>query len=227
MPAKKQTTHFYGRLSIILLFCFAGADLVLFYILPLDILYPFTFNAPSEQLKMAAILFNDFNETFTGVSKETKRRLNHGLTMLEKNRVEQLIVVGGNREESQRKGAQLMADYLLESGVSKEKILLEKTSSDSISNLEKLSMIMVKQGVDSVTLISSPYHLWRIRSMNMPSKTKFSYFPYSPTDCIPPLSRWEIWLSAHYNLTAYFLHALLPQSAYRNFVRWVRKNTDW
>lgn len=227
LTKKKKITSSTGWMVVILLACLTLGDLVLFYSLPLHYLYPFSFDAPSTKPPIAAILFNDFNDTFTGINNETMRRVNYGLALLQSNKVEKLVVVGGNRKESQRKGAQLMADYLLESGAAMEQILLEQTSSDSISNLEQLGRIMEKQGVKTIALISSPYHLQRIRSMKIPSQTKFIYNPYTPDNCSPHLSRGEIWQSAHYNLTAYALHTLLPESVYRNFVRWIRTHTEW
>jgi hypothetical protein len=106
----------FGWLLIGILFCAALLDIVMFYTLPLRYLYPGTFDAGKEKLTVAAILFNDFNPSFTGINNETKRRVQHGAAMLKQNRVEQLIVVGGNRAASKRKGARLMADYLLELG---------------------------------------------------------------------------------------------------------------
>ena len=214
-------------LVIIFLVCAVIGDIGFFYTMPLRYLYPFTFDSSTGQLKMAAILFNDFNPTFTGINNETKRRVHYGMLLLENNKVEQLIVVGGNREKSKRRGAQLMADYMLERGVPAKKILIEASSKDSISNMEQLGKILAGLNIDTLGLISSPYHLLRLQNMRIPFKADLRYYPYNPAACFPSLSRREVWFSAHYNALAFIAQFLLPESLYKKLVLWVRDHTEW
>lgn len=229
--ACRQKKHPTRRsLAIIFIICaVAGTiDIVVFYALPLRYLYPDTVpNKDTASLQIAAILFNDFNPTFTGINNETKRRVHHGMALLENNKVEQLIVVGGNREKSTRKGAQLMADYMLEQGVPAEKILIETSSKDTISNIEQLGRMLAERNIDPLGLISSPYHLLRLQTMRIPFKADLRYYWYNPVNCFPPLSRNEVWYSAHYNALAYIAQIILPKTAYRNTVMWIREHTEW
>lgn len=228
MPVHQWIFARRRRFVAILLLSFALGDLVLFFFLPLQYLYPSQPELPRlGHVKMAAILFSGFNDTFTGINSESERRVQYGKTLLKNKLVEKLVVVGGNRSESKRKGAQLMADYLLAAGVKEDQILVEVTSSESRSNLEQYYRILREKGVVSGGLISSPYHLLRIKRMQILPQVQFTYLPYNPFDCIPPLTRKEIWWSAHYNLTAYLLYTFLPESMYRDFVHWVRTHTDW
>lgn len=221
--------HYLSRGLPALLFLVGAAavDLAFFSILPLRYLYPVTFSDDGEEVQAAAILFNDFNPTFTGINNETRRRLHHGMSLMDRNRVRQLIVVGGNREASGRKGAQFMADYLLEHGVPAEKIRVEASSKDSMSNLEQLGKMARAHNIDTLGLVSSPYHLLRLQTMRIPISADLRLHAYNPADCIPPLTRREVWFSAHYNALAYAAQLILPTSSYRRIVMWIREHTEW
>jgi vancomycin permeability regulator SanA len=213
--------------ALLLLIGAAAVDIAFFYTLPLRYLYPVTFSDDGEEVQAAAILFNDFNPTFTGINNETRRRLHHGMSLMDCNRVQQLIVVGGNREASERKGAQFMADYLLEHGVPAEKIRVEASSKDSMSNLEQLGKMARARKIDSLALVSSPYHLLRLQTMRIPISADLRLYAYNPADCTPPLTRSEVWFSAHYNALAYAAQLILPESSYRRIVLWIREHTEW
>jgi len=217
-------------LTITFLVFTVAMDIIIFYAIPLHNLYPNTLlNENTESVQIAAILFNDFNSTFTEINNETKRRIHHGMSLLENNKVEQLIVVGGNRERGNHNGARLMADYILQQGIPAEEILIEENSKDSISNIKQLGKILAQHNIDTLGLISSPYHLLRIQAMHIeiPFKSDIMLFPYNPITCIPPLTRSEVLFSAHYNAIAYVAHVILPEPLYRGTVMWIREHTEW
>lgn len=203
------------------------ADIIAFAVLPLSLLYPDSFTGQERRLDAAAVLFNDFNGHYTGINRETERRLNAGLELLHSNRIDQLILAGGNRQEMGLSGARMMAGYLAELQVPVEKILIEDRSRDSLSNLARIQDLARKHNIRRIGLISSPYHLKRLKTMAGAGSAGFTFLPYDPLQCRPPLSRKEAWVSAHYNLAAYLLHILLPRQAYESVVLWVRENTDW
>lgn len=203
------------------------ADTVAFSILPLSFLYPPAVTGENRSLDAAAILFNDFDDSFTGLNAETRRRLHAGLGIYQDNRVATLIVAGGNRPDKGIIGARLMASYLLAQGVPQEDILVEDRSRDSVSNLARIAEISGAGNARSVGLISSPYHILRLQKMFGPESDNFIYLSYDPLRCRPPLTRREVWFSAHYNLAAYFLYTLLPRKTYGKVVVWVRQNTEW
>jgi hypothetical protein len=120
-----------------------------------------------------------------------------------------------------------MADYMLERGVPAKKILIDASSKDSISNMEQLGKILAGRNIDTLGLISSPYHLLRLQNMRIPFEADLRYYPYNPAACFPSLSRREVWFSAHYNAIAYFAQLLMPESLYRKLVLWVRDHTEW
>jgi uncharacterized SAM-binding protein YcdF (DUF218 family) len=202
------------------------ADIALFAFLPVRLLCP---SLPAEHGKpvaAAAVLFNGFSPERTGINEETRRRLQFGLSLLRSNQARLLLVAGGNRPEKGINGARLMARYLRSQGVAAEQIIVEDQSRDSFSNLARIREITGEKGLESVGLVSSPHHLLRIRALNSPAAAGFRFLPYDATDCVPPLGRGEIWLSAHVNIGAWLAAVLLPVPVYNWIVLWVRTYTN-
>ena len=76
MTVKQKLFASRISLTIIVLVFTMAMDIVVFYTIPLRHLYPSTLlNNNTESLQIAAILFHDFNPTFTGINNETKRRI--------------------------------------------------------------------------------------------------------------------------------------------------------
>lgn len=202
------------------------ADIALFAFLPVRFLCPSLPAGDGKPVAVAAVLFNGFAASPSGINDETGRRLQHGLRLLRSNRAALLLVAGGNRPDKGINGARLMAGYLRGKGVAAERILVEDQSRDSLGNLARIRAITEAKGLESVGLVSSPHHLLRIRALNSPAAAGFRFFPYPAADCDPPLSRGEIWRSAHNNLAAWLAAVLLPAPLYDRIVLWVRTHTD-
>lgn len=73
------------------------------------------------------------------------------------------ILLTGGAVGSERTEASLMADYLLEKGVPKDRILLEEKARDTIENLLFTKEIMASFGFTSCTVVSNSFHLRRVR----------------------------------------------------------------
>ncbi|MHB8808741.1 MAG: YdcF family protein [Desulfobulbaceae bacterium] len=201
------------------------ADIALFAVLPVRLLSPSPPPDHKKPVAVAAVLFNGFTSTRTGINDETGRRLHHGLSLLRSGQARLLLVAGGSRPDKGVNGARLMAKYLHDQGVAEEQIIVEDQSRDSFSNLARIRDITGKKGLESVGLVSSPHHLLRIKALS-PAAADFRLLPYDAADCDPPLSRLEIWWSAHNNLAAWLAAMLLPTPVYDRIVLWVRTYTD-
>lgn len=201
------------------------ADIALFAFLPLSVLYPDIPAHDRQPVAVAAILFNGFSPSRTGINDETRRRLHHGLELLRHSQARLLLVAGGNRPGQAANGARLMATYLRDRGVAAEQIIIEDQSRDSRSNLARIRTRLRELGLASAGLVSSPHHLLRIRSLPGQAATGFTFLPYNATVCDPPLTRWESWRSAHSNLAAWLTAVLLSEGVYSRIVGWVRTNT--
>jgi uncharacterized SAM-binding protein YcdF (DUF218 family) len=201
-------------------------DIALFALLPVPFLYPGLPAHDPQPVAMAAVLFNGFTPEGTTINAETRRRLHYGLSLLRGNQARLVLVAGGNRPDKGINGARLMARYLRDQGVAEGQIIVEDQSRDSLSNLARIREIAGEQGLESVGLVSSPHHLLRIRALNSPAAAGFRFLPYDAANSDPPLTRLEIWCSAHLNLVAWLAAALLPAPVYNRIVLWVRTHTD-
>lgn len=217
--------HRWPTLTATLLAGLLAVDLALFALLPVRALHPDLPSPDQEPVAVAAILFNGFNVERTEINDETKRRLAHGLALLRGGRAKLLLVAGGNRPGQTANGARLMAGYLQSQGLAENRIVVEDQSRDSRSNLDRIREKLRTQGLGSTALVSSPHHLWRIRLLPGQVAAGFTFLPYDPTDCVPPLTRLEIWCSAHNNGAAWLAAVLLPERLYDGIVGWVRTYT--
>ncbi|MEN8260148.1 MAG: YdcF family protein, partial [Pseudomonadota bacterium] len=164
-----------------------------------------------------------FNGNDDGVDAETKRRLNHGISLYRKGLTQNIIVSGGNRGFRELKGSRYMARYAARQGVAEESIFIEDRSWDSLSNLEGIFSIMLKNGWRSLHLVSSPCHLARIGYIADPELiTQITWAPYPSGSANPPAGTVERLISANYNLAAYLFERLLPRTLYRPAVGWLR-----
>lgn len=217
-----------GRWPALTAFLLAGlmlADITLFALLPVRLLSPSSPPDHEKPVAVAAVLFNGFTPERTGINDETRRRLQYGLSLHRRSQARLLLVAGGSRPDKGVNGARLMAKYLYDQGVAEEQIIVEDQSRDSFSNLVRIRNITGKKGLESVGLVSSPHHLLRIKALS-PAAAAIHFLPYDVADCDPPLTRLEIWWSAHNNLAAWLAAMLLPTPVYDRIVLWVRTYTN-
>ena len=200
-------------------------DIVAFSLLPIRYLYPFSFARASLPVQAAVILFHDFADSESSLSPESRRRLHYGMNLLLEEKAGVLLLCGGNRPESGRNGARLMADYLLRASVPATRILVEDSSWDTVSNLAAASRILRQEKIVHAGLVSSPYHLLRIKHLDK-GVEKYVLLPYPVPSAVPPPTRREIWLSAHHNLAAWLAAAVLPKDVYRVLVNRAREQAD-
>jgi len=202
-------------------------DLTVFFLLPVQLLDVSQPGPVRYRVDAAAILFHDFNARRTGISNETRRRLHYGISLLQSKKAGTLLVAGGNRPDQGINGAGLMAEYVRSLGIPDVAVIVENSSHDSLSNLERISQIMRQHDLQSVALVSSPYHLLRLQALSIGAHAQMQYAPYDIVHCFPPLTRKDLWLSAHYNMAAYVAAAVLPKESYRWIVEWVRRHTEF
>ena len=90
-----------------------------------------------------------------------RERINHGITLYRSNRVGKLIFTGGTPKSGYMTEAEVARRYARSHGVPNKDILLETTSRDTQQNLENTKTLMYNNGLESVVIISDPYHLAR------------------------------------------------------------------
>ncbi|GGA34431.1 hypothetical protein GCM10011384_25200 [Psychrobacillus lasiicapitis] len=75
-----------------------------------------------------------------------------------------LVVSGGQGPDEDIEEAIVMKNFLLENGIAEERIIVEKQSTSTYENL-KFSQQLLPDEVDSVTIITSDYHLHRAKML--------------------------------------------------------------
>jgi uncharacterized SAM-binding protein YcdF (DUF218 family) len=223
-PVLKKSSKYF----CILIFLILLVDIIAFFFIPLekiDKLLPFKELSASSTI---AVLFHGYTGDRKAIDRETKRRINFGISLFRENDSDVLITSGGKRPQNQKTGAVLMAEFAVDAGVSDSSVHIEDASYDSKSNLENISRWISENKIKhDVMLISSPFHLMRIKALREICGTKIYYAPYILHEANPPISRVELWTSAHYNFVIYIINRILPIEFYDHFVGWLRKNTSF
>jgi uncharacterized SAM-binding protein YcdF (DUF218 family) len=74
-----------------------------------------------------------------------------------------VIVTGGNQPGDRFTEAEASANYLIDRGVPESAILLEDAGSTTYESLEDVAEILEARGLDSVLIVTDPYHALRSR----------------------------------------------------------------
>lgn len=96
-------------------------------------------------------------------SRQLAARLDH-VVEIWPNVVAQLVVVtGGNIPGDRFTEAEASAEYLVERGIPADAILQENAGSNSQDSLTSVAAMLESQGLDSVLIVTDPYHALRSR----------------------------------------------------------------
>lgn len=96
----------------------------------------------------------------SGPSKALQYRLDEAIRYLEENPDTQVIVSGGQGPDEPISEAQGMYDYLVEKGISSERILMEDQSKNTFQNLTFSEKYLNKEK-DAVGVVSNNFHVFR------------------------------------------------------------------
>ncbi|MFJ8065454.1 YdcF family protein [Psychrobacillus sp. NPDC096426] len=91
-------------------------------------------------------------------------RLEAALAYAVENPHVKLVVSGGQGPDEDIEEAVLMKNFLLENGLAEERIIVENRSTSTYENL-LFSQELLPDDVDSVTIITSDYHLYRAKML--------------------------------------------------------------
>jgi len=164
------------------------------------------------------------------LDRETMRRLNRAFGLYSDGSIEYLLCAGGKRSQKGYYGARIMAEKLRALGVPRERIYREDESNDTVSNLENALAVANSHGWETVLIISSPLHVWRIKRIissngsasRATERIAIGYRGYSYTDCTPRCGMLEIWGYMHYSGIAVLARKALPDKAYRTVIDMLR-----
>ena len=74
-----------------------------------------------------------------------------------------VVVTGGNQPGDRFTEAEASASYLIDKGVPESAILLEDAGSTTYESLDRVAEILDARGLDSVLIVTDPYHALRSR----------------------------------------------------------------
>ena len=74
-----------------------------------------------------------------------------------------VVVTGGNQPGDRFTEAEASASYLIDQGVPESAILLEDAGSTTYESLDRVAEILDARGLDSVLIVTDPYHALRSR----------------------------------------------------------------
>lgn len=104
-----------------------------------------------------------------GPSVLLRDRLDTALAYLADHPDMTVVVTGGKGDDEHQSEAQAMADYLTDRGVEPERIVLEDQSRNTWQNVNNTLALLragaAPQGAEGVLLVSSDFHLTRIRML--------------------------------------------------------------
>lgn len=95
-----------------------------------------------------------------GPSRALRYRLDEAIRYLEENADTLVVVSGGQGSDEPVSEAQGMFDYLVQNGISPERILKEDRSTNTVQNLVYSSEMMDKE-IHSVGVVSNNFHVFR------------------------------------------------------------------
>ena len=103
-------------------------------------------------------------------------RLDTARTYLEKYPEAQLILTGGNADETGRTEADVMRDLLMDQGIPESKLILEDQAESTVENFRNIAGMVSKDA--PVVMISSDYHMGRaVRTASAEGFTRIMRLP--------------------------------------------------
>ena len=96
-------------------------------------------------------------------SPQLAARLDHVVEIWPDDNAPLVVVTGGNQPGDRFTEAQASATYLTERGIPESVILLENDGSDTIDSLDRVAAMLDERGLDTVLIVTDPYHALRSR----------------------------------------------------------------
>lgn len=109
-----------------------------------------------------------------------RERINHALTLYQTGRVKKIIFTGGTPKAGFATEAEVARQYAIKQGIADQDIVFETRSKDTFQNLANTRFLMKKHHLNSVIIVSDPYHM--ARAMNMAQDLQLNaYASHTPT----------------------------------------------
>jgi uncharacterized SAM-binding protein YcdF (DUF218 family) len=124
-----------------------------------------------------------------------KARVNEGIKLYKDKKAPVMIFSGGVDRGEKKSEAEVMLDLAKEAGIDPSHVLLENKSTSTYENFLFGKKLMKKQGIDSIIIVTDPYHIFRASLVAQKLGINFTVAPASESTC------WTKWKF----LSRYFL----------------------
>lgn len=179
-----------------------------------------TNQALHSPVQLGTVFFHDHNGR-KGLSATTQLRLDHALQLYQKAVIQEILCLGGCEQETQYSGSRKMKNYLIQHGIPAGRVFTDACSFDTTRNIDNLIDFMDKHGLLSCVLISSPLHIFRIKTLaekfGQPGM-RFSCSSYWE-HYLRDNSLWTIWKDIQYEFAAWLAMWILPEKLHQHILR--------
>jgi len=115
------------------------------------------------QNKFDAIIVLGHGQKKREIGEVLKNRLDKVFELFQENKEAKIILSGGKVYSKEFSEAEIMEEFLEKRGVMKESIILDDKSKNTFENLINSKKIAEERGFKKIALITSDYHLKRVR----------------------------------------------------------------
>lgn len=96
-------------------------------------------------------------------SPQLQARLDHVLTLWKEGVAQLVVTTGGNQPGDRFTEARASADYLIARGIPESAISMEDIGATTLQSLQGVAEILNSRGLNSVKIVTDPYHALRSR----------------------------------------------------------------
>ena len=146
-----------------------------------------------------------------------KERIRHAVNLYQTQLTQKLIFTGGTLRSDMASEGEVGARWAVKHGVKLEDVAYEKTSRDTWYNLKNASVILQKEQISSVILVSDYFHMARagIMARDLGFKVQLSPTPSSKFNDYPASEKFKLYLKESYLIVGHFARRLLDPDFYQ------------
>ena len=186
-----------------------------------------TNQALHSPVQLGTVFFHDHNGR-KGLSATTQLRLDQAAQLYQSAGIQDILCLGGCEQETQYSGGHKMKAYLIQHGIPADRVITDICSFDTTRNVKNLIRFMNKHDLKSCVLISSPMHLYRIKSLAAQFGSPDMQFTCSTywNHYLLKGSYWKIWTDIQYEFAAWLAMWINPGRLHQKILRMWRVGSN-
>lgn len=181
-------------------------------------------NIPLNTTFDAAVVFYGGYDKSGNPDEESFRRLSLAIDLYRNGIINNIIFAGGWRPSKNISGSELLAQKAAVLGVKSNNIFVDTHSRDTIQNWSEAENIINKNKFKHILLISSPFHLLRLKYLIATNNDiRLFYGTYNTIDAFPYKSFIENIIDYNYHMISFVTYLLIPSEWYQFLVEKIRE----